>query len=104
MALMCGMARKKRNLLTVRFEKRHDAFLEEELEEALRATRTASWGRARLGCSVTHFLRSLCKLTHKGYGQFVKADGDAFSDFLANNYPGITNDCLTVTFFLATTF
>ena len=90
---LCG--NHTRNLLTVRFEKRHDAYLEEELGEAMRAARTASGGRARLECSGTHFLRSLCKLTHKGYGQYVKGDGDAFADFLAKNYVGITNDCLS---------
>jgi hypothetical protein len=90
---LCG--NHTRNLLTVRFEKRHDAYLEEELGEALRAARTASGGRVRFECSGTHFLRSLCKLTHKGYGQYVKGDGDAFSDFLAINYPGIINDCLS---------
>ncbi len=73
----------QRNLLTVRFEKRHDKFLEAELGKALRVARAACGGRARLECSGTNFLRSLCKLTHKGYGQYVKGDGDAFSDFLA---------------------
>ncbi len=67
-----------RLLLTVRFEKRHDAYLEEELGKGLRAARTASGGRARLECSRTHFLRSLCKLTHKGYGQYVKGDAMPF--------------------------
>jgi hypothetical protein len=86
---LCG--NHTRNLLAVRFEKRHDAFLEAELGEALRAARTASGGRARLECSGTHFLRSLCKLTHKGYGQYVKGDGDAFSDFLEKHYPLISN-------------
>jgi hypothetical protein len=90
---LCG--NHTRNLLTVRFEKRHDAYLEEELGEALWAARTACGSRARLECSGTHFLRSLCKLTHEGYGQYVKGDGDAFSDFLGLNYPGITNDCLS---------
>ena len=90
---LCG--NHTRNLLTVRFEKRHDKFLEDELGEALRVARAACGGRARLECSGTNFLRSLCKLTHKGYGQYVKGDGDAFSDFLAKNYPGITNSCLS---------
>jgi hypothetical protein len=61
---LCG--NHTRNLLTVRFEKRHDKFLEEELGEALRVARAACGGRARLERSGTHFLRSLCKLTHKG--------------------------------------
>ena len=84
-----------RNLLAVRFEKRHDKYLEAELGEALRAAKIASGGRARLECTGTHFLRSLCKLTHKGFGQYVKGDGDAFSDFLALNYPHITNEGLS---------
>jgi hypothetical protein len=86
---LCG--NHTRNLLAVRFEKRHDQFLEVELGEALRAAKTASGGRVRLECSGVHFLRSLCKLTHKGYGQYVKGDGDAFSDFLQLNYPHISN-------------
>jgi len=90
---LCG--NHTRNLLAVRFEKRHDAFLEAELGEALRAARTATGGRARLECSGTHFLRSLCKLTHKGYGQYVKGDGDAFSDFLEKYYPHISNGGLS---------
>jgi hypothetical protein len=86
---LCG--NHTRNLLAVRFKKRHDQYLEAELGEALRAAKTASGGRARLECSGTNFLRSLCKLTHKGYGQYVKGDGDAFSDFLAVDYPHISN-------------
>ncbi len=57
----------------------------------MRAAKTAGGGRVRLECSGAHFLRSLCKLTHKGYGQYVKGDGDAFSDFLQLNYPHISN-------------
>ncbi len=30
-------------------------------------------------------------MTHKGYGQYVKGDGDAFSDFLELKYPHISN-------------
>jgi hypothetical protein len=86
---LCG--NHTRNLLAVRFEKRHDQFLEAELGEALRAAKMACGGRARLECSGTNFLRSLCKLTHKGYEQYVKGDGDAFSDFLELNYPDVSN-------------
>jgi hypothetical protein len=86
---LCG--NHTRNLLAVRFEKRHDQFLEVELGDALRAAKTASGGRVRLECSGAHFLRSLCKLTHRGYGQYVKGDGDAFSDFLQLKYPQKSN-------------
>jgi hypothetical protein len=41
------------------------------------------------------FLRALCKLTHRGYSQYVKGDGDGFADFLSANYPGVTSNCLS---------
>ncbi len=78
-----------------RYEKHYDAWLEEELGEQLRTARAASGGRARLECSGNMFLRALCKLTHRGYSQYVKGDGDAFADFLAESYPGVTNNCLS---------
>jgi hypothetical protein len=81
---LCG--NHTRNLLAVRFEKRDDQYLEAELGEALRAAKTASGGRARFECSGTNFLRSLCKLTHKGYGQYVKGDGCVFR-FLGRQLP-----------------
>jgi hypothetical protein len=90
---LCG--NHTRNLLVARYEKRYDAWLETELGDLLRAARAASGGRARLECSGNMFLRAICKLTHRGYNQYVKGDGDAFSDFLADNYPGITNKCLS---------
>ncbi len=31
------------------------------------------------------FLRSICRLTHRGHAQYVKGDGDVFADFLENN-------------------
>ena len=51
-------------------------------------------GRARLDCSGVLFLRSLCKLTHVGHGQYYKGDGNLFQDFLEKHYPGITNTCV----------
>jgi hypothetical protein len=39
-------------------------------------------------------LRSLCKLTHVGHGQYYKGDGNSFKDFLEKNYPGVTNTCV----------
>ena len=90
---LCG--NHTRNLLVARYERHYDAWLEKELGEQLRTARAASGGRARLECSGNMFLRALCKLTHRGYSQYVKGDGDAFADFLAENYPGVTNNCLS---------
>jgi hypothetical protein len=98
----------------------YDSWLETELGDQLRAARAATGGRARLECSGNMFLRALCKLTHRGYAQYVKGlspvtlsyytalslfdlinpksylgDGDAFADFLEENYPGVTNNCLS---------
>ena len=49
----------------------------------------------RLECSGVCFLRSICKLTHRGHAQYVKGDGDAFADFLETHYPGYSNECLS---------
>jgi hypothetical protein len=49
----------------------------------------------RLECSGVCFLRSICRLTHRGHAQYVKGDGDAFGDFLEFNYPGLNNNCLS---------
>jgi hypothetical protein len=78
-----------------RFNELYDAFLERELGEAIRNARQGSGGRVRLECSGVCFLRSICKLTHRGHAQYVKGDGDAFADFLAKNYPGYSNECLS---------
>ena len=90
---LCG--NHTRNLLVDRFNGFHDAYLEKELGEAVRAAQTATGGRVRLECSGESFLRSICRLTHRGHAQYVKGDGDAFADFLEKNYPGLTNDCLS---------
>ena len=39
-------------------------------------------------------MRSLCKLTHVGHGQYYKGDGHSFKDFLEEHYQGITNNCV----------
>ena len=67
---LCG--NHTRNLLVGRYEKHYDTWLEKELGDQLRAARAATGGRARLECSGNMFLRALCKLTHRGYAQYVK--------------------------------
>ncbi len=84
-----------RNLLVDRFNSFHDEYLEQELGEAAREARAATGGRVRLECSGVCFLRSICRLTHRGHAQYVKGDGDAFADFLDSKYPGMTNACLS---------
>ena len=90
---LCG--NHSRNLLIDRANGFYDAFLEKELGEAMRAARAAAGGRVRLECSGVCFLRSLCRLTHRGHAQYVKGDGDAFADFLEAHYPGLNNKCLS---------
>jgi hypothetical protein len=90
---LCG--NHSRNLLVDRFNSLHDEYLEQDLGEAMRAARASTGGRVRLECSGVAFLRSLCRLTHRGHAQYVKGDGDAFSDFLESNYPGLSNECLS---------
>jgi hypothetical protein len=91
---LCG--NHSRNLLVDRFNCLNDKYLEEqELGEAMRAARASTGGHVRLECSGVSFLRSLCRLTHRGHAQYVKGDGDAFGDFLDSNYPGLSNECLS---------
>ncbi len=78
-----------------RFNGIYDEFLEGELGEAIRAARAATGGRARLECSGVCFLRSICRLTHRGHAQYDKDDADTFGDFLEENYPGLNNKCLS---------
>ena len=90
---LCG--NHSRNLLVDRANGFYDDFLEKELGDAMRAACVASGGRVRLECSGVSFLRSLCRLTHRGHAQYVKGDGDAFADFLEVHYPGLSNECLS---------
>ena len=54
--------------------------------------RDAKSGSAvRLECNGIQFLRTVCRLTHNGPMQYVKGDGVAFADYLAENYPHLTS-------------
>ena len=86
---LCG--NHSRNLLIDRFNNLHDGYLERELGDAMRQARASTGGRVRLECSGVCFLRSICRLTHRGHAQYVKGDGDAFADFLDKHYPGMSN-------------
>ncbi len=90
---LCG--NHSRNLLVDRANKLYDAFLETEVGAAMRAACVATGGHVRLECSGVCFLRSICRLTHRGHAQYVKGDGDAFGDFLDAHYPGLKNNCLS---------
>ena len=90
---LCG--NHSRNLLVDRANKLYDAFLEKELGAAMRAACVATGGRVRLECSGVCFLRAICRLTHRGYAQYVKGDGDAFGDFLEEHYPELHKICLS---------
>jgi hypothetical protein len=88
-SFLCG--NHSRNLLIDRFNNLRDAYLERELGEAMRQARASTRGRVQLECSGVCFLRSICRLTHRGHAQYVKGDGDAFADFLESHYPGMSS-------------
>jgi hypothetical protein len=89
---LCG--NHTRNLPIDWFNKVYNKWLQGEIDESMKLAKTAAGGMVRLECSGEAFLRSLCKLTHRGHGQYDKGDGDAFSDFLHEKYPGVTNKCV----------
>ncbi len=51
-------------------------------------------GKARLDGSGLLFLRSMCKLSHVGHVQYYKGDGHSFRDFLEEEYPDLSNECV----------
>ena len=54
--------------------------------------RDAKSGSAvRLECNGIQFLRTVCRLTHNGPMQYAKGDGDAFADYLEENYPHLSS-------------
>ncbi len=54
----------------------------------------ATGGKARLDGSGLLFLRSMCKLTRVGHAQYYKGDGHLFRDFLEEEYPDLSNECV----------
>ena len=89
---LCG--NHTRNLPIDWFNRLYNKWIQMEIGEALQTAKMAAGGSVRLECSGEAFLRSLCKLTHRGHAQYVKGDGDAFADFLGERYPGLTNKCV----------
>ena len=89
---LCG--NHTRNLPIDWFNRLYNKWLQSEIGEDMKTAKSASGGQVRLECNGEAFLRSLCRLTHRGHGQYVKGDGDAFSDFLADKYPGVSNNCV----------
>jgi hypothetical protein len=89
---LCG--NHTRNLPIDWFNRLYNKWVQDAIGEDMKTLKAAYGGTLRLECNGEAFLRSLCKLTHRGHGQYVKGDGDAFEDFLAAKFPGVTNKCV----------
>jgi hypothetical protein len=75
---LCG--NHTRNLPIDWFNRLYNKWLQVEIEEDMKQAKSASGGQVRLEYNGEAFLRSLCNLTHRGHGQYVKGDEDAFAD------------------------
>ena len=69
-----------RNLSIDQFNREVEAYFKENIGEDLAVISRNGSGRARVEASGPLFLRSLCRLTHKGHLQYAKGDGHKFED------------------------
>jgi hypothetical protein len=67
---LCG--NHTRNLPIDWFNRLYSKWLQTEIGEEMKTAKTAAGGAVRLECSGEAFLRSLCKLTHRGHAQYCK--------------------------------
>ena len=65
------------------------AYLLKELGSDFEACQKASGSRARLEKDGERFLRAICKLVHKGHGEYAKGDGQEFFDWLEEFHQGL---------------
>ena len=89
---LCG--NHTRNLPIDWFNRLYQKWIQTKIGDELKTAKSAAGGAVRLEGSGEAFLRSICKLTHRGHAQYDKGDGDAFADYLAERYPGLTNKCV----------
>ena len=84
---LCG--NHTRNLPIDRFNLLYTKWLETTLGAGMREAQSGA--SVRLECNGIHFLRTVCRLTHHGAQQYAKGDGDAFKDYLEQNYPHLNS-------------
>ena len=70
---LCG--NHSRGLPVGAFNRLFETYLQENLGAEFQAAATVSGGRARLEKNGVALLRSMCKLTHDGWGAYAKGDG-----------------------------
>ena len=83
-----------RNLPIDQFNREMEDYIKEDIGGDLAVISRDGNGRTRVEASGPLFLRSLCRLTHKGHLQYAKGDGHRFADWLQKTYGGtIKNRC-----------
>jgi hypothetical protein len=83
-----------RNLPIDQFNREMEDYIKEDIGADLAVISRDGNGRTRVEASGPLFLRSLCRLTHKGHLQYAKGDGHRFADWLQKTYGGtIKNRC-----------
>ncbi len=69
-----------RNLPVNALNRLFKAYLLKELGSDFESCQKASGSRARLEKDGEQFLRAICKLVHKGHGEYAKGDGQEIFD------------------------
>ncbi len=83
-----------RNLPIDQFNREMEDYMKEDIGDDLAVISRDGNRRTRVEASGPLFLRSLCRLTHKGHLKYAKGDGHRFEDWLQKTYGGtIKNRC-----------
>jgi hypothetical protein len=89
---LCG--NHSRNLPLDQWNREFEAYIKDELGEAILPVQKAGGGRTRVEGSGILLLRAMCRLTHMGHKEYQKGDGRRFHDYLAREYQALKSRCV----------
>jgi hypothetical protein len=89
---LCG--NHSRNLPLDEWNREYEAYIKDELGEAIVEVQKAGGGRTRVEGSGILLLRAMCRLTHMGNKEYTKGDGRRFHDYLKLEYPDVKSRCV----------
>jgi hypothetical protein len=89
---LCG--NHSRNLPLDEWNREYEAYIKDELGEAIVEVQKAGGGRTRVEGSGILLLRAMCRLTHMGHKEYAKGDGRRFHDYLHLEYPDVKSRCV----------
>ena len=89
---LCG--NHSRNLPLDAWNREYEAYIKDELGDAIVEVQKSGGGRTRVEGSGILLLRAMCRLTHMGHKEYAKGDGRRFHDYLHLEYPDVKSRCV----------